>query len=73
MVKAMSSPVKPLGYKVLVEIIPVQFTSPGGIILGTPEDMEAERRGRELARIVEFGPTAYKGFEGCEGPSDWGV
>lgn len=67
------SPVKPLGYNVLVEIIPVQIKSQGGIILNTVDEQERERKGRDLARIVEFGPTAYIGYSGCDSPADWGV
>ena len=69
----MSIPVLPLGYNVLVEIIPVQIKSNGGIILGSNDEAEKERKGRDLARIIAFGPTAFKGYAGCECPSDWGV
>ena len=67
------NPVKPLGHYVLIEIIPVQFKSAGGIIMSTEKETERERKGRDLGRILEFGPTAYKGFAGCESPEDWGV
>jgi len=67
------NPVKPLGHHVLIEIIPAQFKSTGGIILTTDKQDERERKGRDLGRILEFGPTAYKGFADCESPKDWGV
>jgi co-chaperonin GroES (HSP10) len=67
------NPVKPLGHYVLIEIIPVQFKSAGGIIMSTEKESERERKGRDLGRIKEFGPTAYKGFAGCESSEDWGV
>ena len=67
-------PVLPLGYNVLVEIIPVQVESSGGIILASSEDeVERERKGRDVARVIAFGPIAYKGYSGCESPQDWGV
>lgn len=66
-------PVIPLGYNVLVEIIPVQTKSTGGIILNTTTEEERERKGRDLARIISFGPIAFKGYEGCNCPTDWGV
>lgn len=67
-------PVLPLGYNVLVEIIPVQVQSSGGIILSSSDDeVERERKGRDIARIIAFGPTSYKGYEGCDCPADWGV
>lgn len=69
----MPHPVKPLGHHVLIEIIPVQFKSTGGIILTTEKDTERERKGRDLGRVLAFGPTAYKGFSGCECAADWGV
>ena len=69
----MSIPVLPLGYNVLVEIIPVQIKSDFGIVLSSTNEAERERKGRDLARIIAFGPTAYKGYAGCESPKDWGV
>ena len=66
-------PVKPLGHHVLIEIIPVNFKSAGGIILGSEKENERERKGRDLAKIVAFGPTCYQGFADCKGPEDWGV
>jgi len=67
------TPVKPLGHHVLIEIIPVNFKSSGGIILSTETEGERERKGRDLAKIVAFGPTCYQGFADCKGPADWGV
>jgi len=66
-------PVKPLGHHVLIEIIPVNFKSKGGIILNTETESERERKGRDLAKIVAFGPTCYRGFANCKSPADWGV
>lgn len=69
----MTAPVKPLGHYVLVEILKVQTKSAGGIILGSEDELERERKGRDIAKIITFGPTAYKGFEGCDSPDGWGV
>ena len=66
-------PVKPLGHHVLIEIVPVKFKSAGGIILGSEIEKKREQKGRDLGKILAFGPTAYKGFEGCECAADWGV
>ena len=44
-----------------------------GIILNSNDEAERERKGRDLARIIAFGPTAFKGYAGCESPADWGV
>lgn len=67
------NPVIPLGHHVLIEIVPVKFVSSGGIIMSSENEKERERKGRDLGKILAFGPTAYKGFEGCECPEDWGV
>ena len=66
-------PVKPLGHHVLIKIIPVQFKSAGGIILNTKNEQKREEKGRDIGEIISFGPTAYKGFEGCDTPEGWGV
>ena len=67
------TPVKPLGHHVLIGIVPVTFKSSGGIILTTEKESERERKGRDLAKILAFGPTCYQGFADCKGPEDWGV
>ena len=66
-------PVHPLGFNVLVKIIPIETKSRGGIIINSEKEIERERKGRDIAEIVEFGPVAYKGYAGCNGPEDWGV
>lgn len=67
------NPVSPLGHHVLIEIIPAQFKSTGGIILATDKEQERERKGGVIGKILEFGPIAYKGFATCVTPQDWGV
>lgn len=66
-------PVLPLGHFVLVEVLPVVIKSKGGIILNTSNEQERERTGRDLAKVIAFGPIAYKGFADCQTPADWGV
>lgn len=67
------TPVQPLGFNVLVKIIPVEVKSKGGIITLIGDEAERERKGRDIAEIIAFGPIAYKGYAGCESPKDWGV
>lgn len=67
------TPVRPLGFHVLIEVVPIKFQSAGGIALFSKEEEERENGGRDLGKIIAFGPTAYKGFEGCNSPEDWGV
>ena len=66
-------PVLPLGFNVLVEIIPVEVTTASGIIMQSKNEAERERKGRDLAKVVAFGPIAFKGYSGCDSPKDWGV
>ena len=68
-----SPPVLPLGHHVLIKKIPAQFKSAGGIILASQDQRKRELKGRDIGRIIAFGPTAYLGFEGCKTPEDWGV
>jgi len=71
----MSIPVKPLGYNVLVEIVPVQIKSSSGIILNSENEQKREHSGRDLAKVIAFGPLAYQGVGGteCKTPAEWGV
>ena len=69
----MNLPVRPLGHYVLIEIVPVNFKSKGGIILNTEIENERERKGRDLAVVLAFGPTCYQGFGECKTPKHWGV
>ena len=66
-------PTKPLGHFVLVELVPVQFKSTGGIVLMSGNEVKREEKAGSVAKILAFGPIAYKGFANCETPEDWGV
>lgn len=66
-------PVLPLGFNVLVEIIPVEVKTASGIIMHSHNEAERERKGRDLAKIVAFGPIAFMGYSGCDSPEAWGV
>ncbi len=56
-------PARPLGFYVLVEVLEVEQTSDGGIYLG---DQGREQSAEEAGYIRAVGPTAYRGWEGCE-------
>lgn len=60
---------KPTGYYVLVKMEAVEVTSDGGIILSTKEEHEREQGGHDIGEIVEIGPTAWNGFQGCDAPT----
>jgi co-chaperonin GroES (HSP10) len=64
--------IRPAGHWVLVEIEPVEDKSAGGIVLPS-EQVKKEHAGRDIGRVVSFGPIAYRSFVGCERPEDWGV
>jgi len=64
---------KPLGPHVLIELVPFEEKTKSGIILGSATELKREESGRCVGRIKSFGPTAYKGFAGCESPEDWGI
>jgi co-chaperonin GroES (HSP10) len=64
---------KPLGYHVLIEVDKVEETSAGGIIMATKTESKREQEGHSFGKVVAFGPTAYKGLQGCESPDDWGI
>ena len=65
--------IKPVGQYVLVEVLPVEEKSSGGIVLSTANELKREHGGRDVGRILKFGPVAYKGFTDCDSPEDWGV
>lgn len=64
--------IRPRGHFVLVEVIPVEEKTAGGIVLPS-ELVEREHGGRDIGKLVDIGPLAYKGFAHAEGPEDWGV
>lgn len=66
-------PVLPLGFHVLVEVIPVQFKSLGGIVLMSETEKSRESKGGDVAKVLAFGPIAFKGFSGCDSHKDWGI
>jgi co-chaperonin GroES (HSP10) len=64
--------IKPAGFYVLLEMDNVESVSEGGIILNTKE-VAREQDACQFGIVRAFGPAAYKGFPGCDGPNDWGV
>ena len=58
-----TTPLQPLGFYVLVETVEVEDISEGGIFLG---DQGREQSAEEAGYLRAIGPTAYRGWEGCE-------
>ncbi len=65
--------IKPAGYFVLIEVEPVEETFANSSIVMADDLRKREQGGRDIGTVVSFGPLAFKGFEGCESPEDWGV
>ncbi|MES2367694.1 MAG: hypothetical protein V4563_17590 [Pseudomonadota bacterium] len=69
--------IKPCGYFVLVKVDEVEETTKGGIVL--PGALtEKEQAVVETGTIIDFGPTCYVGWKGCERTDvpayqQWGV
>jgi len=59
--------IKPLGFYVLIEIVIVEHTSEGGIVL--PDNLVSkEQEATDIGYVRAIGPTAYVGYPGCEVP-----
>ena len=65
--------IKPAGYFVLIEIEPVEETFANSAIVMAEDSRKKEIGGRDIGTVVSFGPIAFKGFDGCDSPEDWGV
>ena len=67
---------RPCGYFVLVKMDEVDDKIKEGALAGfvtsTKSEHVREQEGYAIGTIMAFGPTAFKGFEGCESPKDWG-
>ena len=60
--------IKPLGFYVLIEMIKVEKTSAGGIILNS-DTVDKEQEATDTGYVRAIGPTAYHGYPGCESES----
>ena len=57
--------IKPLGFYVLIEMIKVEETSAGGIILNR-DDVSKQQEATDVGYVRAIGPTAFAGYPGCE-------
>ena len=65
---------KPCRYYVLIEMEAVEETyGDSKIVVATKNELNREQEGQAIGIIRSFGPTCFKGFEGCESPEQWGV
>lgn len=70
-----TSPGKPCGFYVLVELVEVEQTTASGLYVG---DTRKEQSAEECGYLRAIGPTAFQGWQGCDGnkapPSMcWGI
>jgi len=57
---------KPCGFHILVEILPVEEVSAGGIITQSSRDLMREKAGRDVGIVKALGNCAYSGIKGCD-------
>ena len=66
---------EPCGFHVLIEVEVVENQIKEGalkdFVLSTDDQHRREQGGNDVGKVVSFGPTCYKGYEGCEKPADW--
>ena len=53
----------PCGTSILIEIIPVEETYEGSMIQRPKSETKREHGGRDVGKIVSFGPYCYKDFK----------
>ena len=71
--KLESKDIDPCGYNVLIELLEVEETSEGGIVLGSAETNK-EQAAMPIGKVLKFGPMCFKNHDsGCNSPEDWGI
>ncbi|TDI83207.1 MAG: co-chaperone GroES [Betaproteobacteria bacterium] len=53
----------PKGDHILVKLVEVEEKSAGGIIMGTPNELNREQAGQFIAKVEEIGPFAFSEWE----------
>lgn len=54
----------PKGDHILVKLVEVEEKSAGGIIMGTPNELNREQAGQFIAKVEEIGPFAFSEWDG---------
>lgn len=57
---------KPVLSQVLVELLPVEVTSSGGIVLNSENETKREKTGRDIGYLRALSPLAFAGIAGCD-------
>jgi co-chaperonin GroES (HSP10) len=70
----MTNPYKihPAGYYILVEVEAVEDVHEGTSIVMVIDEQKREQGGRDVGKILEFGPICFQGYADCKTPEDWG-
>lgn len=67
----------PCGYHVLIKMSviekEIETGELKGFVLASGKEHDREEHAHCVGEIVSFGPTAFKGYAGCERPEDWGA
>ncbi len=70
---------KPCGVKILIEVLPVEIKSAGGIVMHSENEVKREKVGRDVGTVKAIGFGAYYGIGGCskdkpaiERAKEWG-
>lgn len=63
----------PFGHYVLLKLTKYETLTDWGFQTDTTDMAKREQEGQEVGEVMEFGPTAYMGFSGFEGPDAWGI
>lgn len=54
--------IEPLGYHLLIELLEVEETSQGGIVLAS-NDVNREQAAMPVGKVLKLGPTAYRNHD----------
>jgi len=63
--------IRPCGTTVLIEVEHVEAKTKGGIIMHSQAELRREMGGRDVGRVISFGPLCYKDFN--IDSAGWGV
>jgi co-chaperonin GroES (HSP10) len=58
--------IKPNGFYVLVEMEEVEETTESGIVVSTGSQKAREQGGHDVGIVLDIGPTAHRGYDGCD-------
>mgnify|MGYP003651261860 CR=1 FL=1 len=57
--------IKPCGPHILIEVLPVEVKSAGGIVMHSENEAKREHSGRDIGWVRALGNTAFQDLPGC--------